>query len=219
MEQKKSDTSLITILCIILALGLAICIFLLFTQNKKIESSNTDTTNYQDGNKKSEQNKDSQTKEPSVTKNTYDVWTSKMQTERAKYNVNSGYSQYDFVSYANHNYGVQLDGEGNVYIQLDNTLKANFSINQDSYKIADHVLSFYVVKVGQGGGHDIYLIKENGTVTKINIDYSIEKKAISVEENYHNLSDIITVLAANETDGYTGSSTALFVDIHGNIKK
>lgn len=225
MKENKKETTTITVLCIILVLALAICIFFLLTQTNKLNSANSLTQYKENNNQTNQDNKKEDDQQNNIANGSqdstysYNDFVSKLKTERAKYNTNNGYSQYEFVTYNHYTYGLQLDGEGHLYVQLDPTLKSAFNIGQDSYKIADYVLSFYVVPVSQGGGHDIYLVRDNGTVTKVNIDYSIHNKSILVEDNYHNLNNIVSVVSGTETDGIASTSIALFIDFNGTIHK
>ena len=102
---------------------------------------------------------------------------------------------------------VYLSSNGDLVVQTGNTKKV----------AEKNVLSFYIIGSGNGGFSYIYAIKEDSTVTNINIigtDGNILSN-FEVKQNISNLKNIVQVVQGAYSDG-GGALYPIFIDIDGN---
>lgn len=171
-----------------------------------------------DNNNKVVNNQDKETN-PS---NSYELFAKNLKSQFSKYDIN-----YQNNSYVQNNLHVESEvvPEGyEVYLTDNQTLFVKY-FNKDlnakygEYKIADNVLSFNVVAVGQGGGNMLYFINEDGTVGSADTEYGIgtsNQITIKKDIGYKN---IISVISGSYRDEYSGTGVngPIFIDINGNI--
>ena len=83
------------------------------------------------------------------------------------------------------------------------------------YKIADNVLSFYVINTGQDIGNNVYFINQDGTVGSADTEYGINS-TITINNNL-GYKNIVAVVSGSFNYDPTGARGPIFIDINGNI--
>lgn len=201
MERKNTGLIIIILILSLLVFGLGAFIFydkVLIKNNIKEDSVRSTTK------------KDNET---SVS-NSYSLFAKNLKSEISRYDSNN--KSYQFVNNGiiEDGYKVYLNEKGSLYV---NYFNKELSKKYKNYKIADNVLSFYVIETGQGGGNMLYFINEDGTVGSADTEYGVDyNNRITVNKNigYRN---IVSIINGAFGDGYTGISEPIFIDINGNI--
>lgn len=112
-------------------------------------------------------------------------------------------------------YSIDLDKNRTIYITYhDENLNKKFG----KYKLADNVLSYYIVQTGQGGDNTLYFINEDGTVGSANIDYPgyDNDNQISVKKDI-GYKNIVTIIEGGFGISTSGIREPIFIDINGNM--
>lgn len=98
------------------------------------------------------------------------------------------------------------------FIVYDETLSQKFG----KYKDAENVLSFSIFSSGQGGGHYLYFINEDGTVGSADVEYGVVNEGkISINKDLE-CKNIVSILPGIYGDIYSPSTEAILIDINGN---
>ena len=107
---------------------------------------------------------------------------------------------------------------GSTYlIEIDNKLELKVSsqeANLNDYKIADNVVSYYIIHTGNGGFSTLYYINSSGKVYSANVENAIYNKTNIETKEITDVKNIIEIKEGSSTSGFP-----LFVDIDGNIIK
>jgi len=121
---------------------------------------------------------------------------------------------------------------GNYFYELslnkDGDLIVNFSQSDlidrygNSVVLAHNVLLFNSVNVGNGGMKVLYFVKEDGTVSSINLEQQLEVKGdFNVTDNVGNFKDIINIISSsidlNNAEISDSTVQPFFIDINGKI--
>lgn len=137
-------------------------------------------------------------------------------------NLNSQFSKFDSNNYCykkvesnivDGGYSVWLDKDGNLFIKY---FKDELNNLYGDYKIADKVLSFYIITSGNGGGNVLYFINSDGSVSQADVEYGIGNSN-SIDVTNIGYKNIVTIIEGTFGDGNTGVHGAIFIDIDGNI--
>lgn len=155
-----------------------------------------------------EENKEQQV----VSDNNYQVFANKLKTEFSKYNDNNKNSQYVENDIVPAGYEVYLNSNGSLYVKYNDVTLNN---KYGEYKIADNVLSFYVINTGQDIGNNVYFINQDGTVGSADTEYGISN-TISVKNDI-GYKNIVAVVSGSFNYDQTGTRGPIFIDINGNI--
>ena len=150
----------------------------------------------------------------SIISNSYELYTENLKNELKKYDSNN--QNYQFISndIIEEGYEVYLDEKGSLYVQYFNDELNN---KYGKYKIADKVLCFSVINVGQDIGNMIYFINENGTVGSADTEYGvIGDNQIAVEKNI-GYTNIVSIIPGLFGDGFSGARGPIFIDINGKL--
>ena len=214
-EVKKSNSGVLIFL-IILVMGLTIVSVLLFTgivksPLVKYESKNN-TNNSSTAIK--EKNADERYKDyinnlaDSIKKNYVGDYKSVVNNTADEYKYNKSSDSYYFKS-------------TNMYtLEITSDLKLLYVIPSgnglDYSKVADDVVSYFNIFVGNGGYHTLYFITTDGTLHSANVDEVLNEGKQLVVKNleYKNIVEVKGGIAGNE---HTASHMPIFVDIDGNL--
>ena len=206
MEEKKNGLVIPFIIVIVLLLGLAsyICYdkFLKPSESTKCVTKSADTENKSLNDKKCEESKNNQ----------YDIFANNMKAKRSEFDKNNTF--YKWRRSDEGNYYVYLDRNGTLYISF---VDEKYSSKYTDYKVADKVLSFYIIDEGVGEGGFVFFINEDGTVGKVDAEKAIrETGSISIKNDigYKNIVAISEGIFGNEQ---SGAHYAIFMDIDGNM--
>lgn len=99
-------------------------------------------------------------------------------------------------------------------IKIDKNLE--LTIDSDSlnnYKIADNVLSYYIIHTGNGGFSSLYYITTEGKVFIADVENAIYNKT-TIQTKEIDVKNIVEIKEGSSTAGFP-----MFVDIDGNIIK
>lgn len=116
--------------------------------------------------------------------------------------------------------GVQdsLVGDYIVRLSRDGLLSIEYSNESSVRNISDNVLSYYLINTGQDIGKTLFFIKEDGSVSKVSIEYGYSAFSdIEIEDNVNGLKNIVTILEGSYSEGLSGSHGPIFIDILGNM--
>ena len=131
-----------------------------------------------------------------------------------KLKMNEKYDDYKYnVSIINSKiisqwYEVRLDKNGTLYIKYE---KEN-----SNKKIAEQVLSFYLINSGQDEIKTLFFIKYDGTVSSAEIEVE-NSNSIKIENNIYNLKNIVSIVEGTFGNEFSGVNGPIFIDIEGNI--
>ena len=162
-------------------------------------------------------NKDNNQQENVSDENNYNIFSGNLKKEISRYTEYT--YQYEFVSNdilgLELNYSVSLEEDGNLYVEYANNdeLKQKYG----KYKIAEKVLSFYVISYGQNGGNRVYFINQNGTVGYAETENNIGETSEIDVKNDLGFSKIVAVVPAVFSPGRGGYRGVIFIDINGKI--
>ena len=142
---------------------------------------------------------------------TYQEFSTKLKSELSRFNSSDMAYQNVYSSIVG-NYSVYLNEKGSLYVKyFNNDLNSKYG----DYKIADGVLSFYIVPSGQGGGNVLYFINEDGTVGSADVEYGANSNiTIKGDLGYKN---IVSVVSGGFGMEFSGAFGAIFIDIDGNM--
>ena len=211
-EKKKGNTGLLVFL-IILVMGLVVFSTLLFTGVMKSPlvkcETKPSTTNIT-----TEKTPDERYKEyiknlaDSIKKNYVGDYKSVVTNSAEEYKYNKSSDSYYFKS-------------TNMYtLEITSDLKLLYVVpsgsGPDYSKVADDVVSYFNIYVGNGGYHTLYFITTDGTLHSANVDEVLnEGKQLVVKDlEYKNIVEVKGGIEGNE---HTGSHMPIFVDIEGNL--
>ena len=102
-------------------------------------------------------------------------------------------------------------------LSIDNKLELKISsqeVGLNDYKIADNVVSYYVIHTGNGGFSTLYYITTTGKVYSANVENAIYNKTSIETKEIDNVKNIVEIKEGSSTSGFP-----LFIDIDGNIIK
>ena len=149
-----------------------------------------------------------------IKDNSYDLFAKNFKNYISKYDSYNRSYQYVKNNTIPDGYEIYMNENGSLFVKYFNK---ELNTKYGDYKIADNVLSFYVIAYGQGGGNMLFFINEDGTVGSANTEYGIvndNKITIKKDLGYKNIVCIVSKTVGNE---YTGSYQPIFIDINGNI--
>lgn len=212
-----------------LVLGLMIFFFILFVgvcvalglgfigiKSNVDSTANNNTNIVNNDSEKSEDNSSNEILEVEENNtNKYELFSTNLKEEFSKFDSHNYSSQYISNDFVPEGYTIYLDENRNLFVRY-----ANKEINNKygNYKIADNVLSFYAINVGQDVGNMIYFINEDGTVGKANTEYGINGNEINFNiEKDIGYKNIVSILNGAFGDGFGGVHGPIFIDINGNI--
>lgn len=153
-----------------------------------------------------------------VTENDYKIYANKLKEEEKKY-TNDFYNQIIVESYCvEKSYKVNLDNNSQLSIEYyDNELNTKYQ------KIADNILSFFVIETGNGGCNTLYFINTDGTVGQANVETFLANNdgtgEITINKNIKNLKNIVYITSAINNATASATSNPIFIDINGNMYK
>lgn len=204
MENKNNGLIIIIIVLSLLVLGLGGFIIYDKVLTDKAIENNT--------NNEAAKSHDKQTS--ANTNNSYELFANNLKSQFSKYDDNNQNYLYVNSDIVKGGYEVYLNERQTLFVKyLNEELNAKYG----EYKIADNVLSFYVIAAGQGGGNMLYFINEDGTVGSVNTEYEIgndNQIIIKKDLGYKNIVSIINGAFDKKTSGANGP---IFIDINGNI--
>ena len=146
--------------------------------------------------------------------NNYDIFAQNMIKNRKKFNSYSGFYDCSVDGTGEISYCVELKANGDLII---NYMDEKYSKVYSNYKLAENVLSFYIIDVGQGQGHYLYFINKDGTVGEADTEYALQfDKELSINKDL-GYKNIVSIEAACFSSGGSGANDPVFIDIDGNI--
>ena len=96
-------------------------------------------------------------------------------------------------------------------------------LNTKYQKIADNILSFFVIETGNGGCNTLYFINTDGTVGQANVETFLANNdgtgEITINKNIKNLKNIVYITSAINNATASATSNPIFIDINGNMYK
>ena len=141
----------------------------------------------------------------------YQKFSQKLKSELSRFNSSDMAYQSVNSSVVGY-YAAYLNEKGSLYVKYFNS---DLNSKYGDYKIADGVLSFYIVPSGQGGGNVLYFINEDGTVGSADVEYGANSNiTIKNDLGYKN---IVSVVSGGFGMEYSGGYSAIFIDIDGNM--
>jgi len=168
------------------------------TSNKTESNSNVTTSNTQE-----------------QTNNSYEIFANNFKKQFSKFNSNNMSAVTVTSDVIEDGYTVSLNEKQELFIEYANKALAS---KYGKAKLADKVLSFYVIEAGQGGGHDVYFIYEDGTVGCADVEYSILDNVSTIPvkkvEEYKNIVSVVNGYFSAEHSSAMGP---IFIDINGNM--
>lgn len=200
MEKKNNGLIIIIIILSLLVISLGgFIIYDKISTNKSDENtSNSEKVNVQD----------------KKTNNDYKLFANNLKSKFSKYDNNNKNYLYVNNGIVKDGYEVYLNEKQTLFVKYFNE---EFNSKYGEYKIADNVLSFYVIAIGQGGGNMLYFINEDGTVGSANIEYEIgNNNQIEIKKDlgYKNIVSIVNGVFGDEI---SGTHSPIFIDINGNV--
>lgn len=150
--------------------------------------------------------------EQNQPENNYNIFAQNLKKELSKYDNNN----YNYQRVTNEivpdGYEISINEKGTLYVRYFNK---ELNDKYGKYKIADNVLSFYVINDGQNFGNMLYFINEDGTVGKASAEYRMNDNISVIKDiGYKNIVSIISGTFGDEFTGYHGP---IFIDINGKI--
>lgn len=203
MEHKNTGLIILVVILSLLVVGLGG-----FVIYDKVLTDNTFENN--DNNNEVVNKQDKETN----SNNSYELFSKNLKSQFSKYDDNNQNYLYVNTDVVQEGYEVYLTKNQTLFVKYFNKELNN---KYGEYKIADNVLSFNVVSVGQGGGNMLYFINEDGTVGSAATEYGIgtnNQITIKKDIGYKN---IISVISGTFGDGFSGVHGPIFIDINGNI--
>ncbi|MBQ2946570.1 MAG: hypothetical protein IJE04_01795 [Bacilli bacterium] len=149
-----------------------------------------------------------------LSTNSYKNFSKKLKEQFSKYNLNNYSYQYIENGIIKDGYVVYLDSNGSLFVKYNNVELNN---KYGNYKIADNVLSFYAINVGQDVGNVLYFINADGSVGSADTEYGVvldNQLLIRKDLGYKN---IVSIVNGTFGDGLSNVHGPIFIDIDGNI--
>lgn len=204
---EKKNTGLVILVIVLLVALLGTSGFIVYDKvlsKKTVENIDVNNTNNDVINNNEEKNND----------NSYQIFADNLKDQISKYNSNNQSYQYINNDIVKGGYVVYLNEKGSLFVKyFDKELNDKYG----DYKIADNVLSFYAINVGQDVGNMLYFINEDGTVGSADTEYGIgtnNQITIKKDIGYRNIVSIVNGIFGDE---YSGLHGPIFIDINGNI--
>lgn len=207
MEKQKKNNNILLIVLVILVFGLGG--FIVYDKILKDDKSNNND-NYECKDKEDNQN-------VLETNNSFELFKNNLIKERnEKYDsTNNRYLRnLTILDKNNDTYYFSLSKDG----VLELTAYEESKLIKTK-TISDKVLLFYITDVANAGFHNVYFIKEDGTVSSWCIDSFVKFDQEKIENNIGNFKNIISIIPGSieETDTIAPGEAPAFVDINGNI--
>ena len=153
--------------------------------------------------------------EKTISENSYYIFSNNMKEQvSAKYD--SSNMQYEYIEsdIVNNGYVVYLNQSGSLFIRYsDESLNMKFG----DYKIADNVLSFYLITEGQDSGKNLYFINSDGTVGSADIEYGVVNNGVVNIKSDLGYKNIVSIVQGGFGLEFSGVHSAIFIDINGNM--
>lgn len=150
--------------------------------------------------------------EDKVAENSYTIFSQNFKKELSKYDKNNYNYQIVTNQIIEDGYAITLNEKGSLYVKYFNK---ELNDKYGTYKLADNVLSFYVINDGQNFGNMLYFINEDGTVGKADTEYRMNNNISVIKDiGYKN---IVSIISGTFGDDYTGTHGPIFIDINGNL--
>ena len=196
MKEKNTRLIILSIILFLLVIGLSgyiVCEKFLFDKNIENNEEINDITK---------------------NNNNYQIFAENLKKQLSKYDSNNKSYQLIDSGVVKDGYEVYLDYQGNLFIKyFDKLLNDKYG----EYKIADNVLNFYIINVGQEKGYILYFINEDGTVGSADVEYGIiNDNNITIKKDI-GYKDIVSIVSGIFGDGYSGIHAPIFIDINGNV--
>ena len=127
-------------------------------------------------------------------------------------------------AYKTYVYADNLDDVKFYFVELtkEGELSVSFAVDGKDYDtrvIASNVLNYFILNYGNGGFKGVYIVFEDGTTGFVGVEHSyLNGEEITVTKK-ENLKNIISIVQGSFSDGISGSSGAIYIDIDGNIYK
>lgn len=146
--------------------------------------------------------------------NNYQIFADNLKSQIAKYDVNNKNYQYIKNNFVKDGYEIYLNEQGSLFVKYFNK---ELNDKYGDYKIADNVLSFYTINVGQDVGNMLYFINEDGTVGSADTEYGIGTNDQIIINKNIGYKNIVSIVNGNFGNSYSGVHGPIFIDINGNI--
>lgn len=170
------------------------------SDNDKLTSENK--TIIEELNKqKQETEKAKSEQEKASTTNDYNLFVKQYKESVKSLNTNPG------ANYSSHN------GEISYYIELTRDGKLSVIYNKKKYSIAEHVLFFENVMMGNGGLNYICYATEDGNAYVANHEEALFNKEKITSKKQSKANNVISIIPISGTYG----PEAAFIDINGNM--
>ena len=107
------------------------------------------------------------------------------------------------------------DIEGHYFVSINDKLELITTAEVDGLEdsvIANNVVSYYVIRVGNGGFNSIYYITTEGKVYSANVELAMYNKTKLEIKEVDSVKNIVEIKNGNSIVGFP-----IFVDIDGNI--
>ena len=199
MENRSN--SVIIIVLLLISVGLGSFIF----YDKVLDN---ETSKEKENNSQTVQNTNQE-----IQNNNYNVFSKNLKESLSKLNDSKRMYQSIRSEFVKGGYDVYLKENGSLYVKFYDS-ELNSKYNQ--YKLADNVLSFYIINVGQDTFNTLYFINQDGTVSYCNIESDVlNNNGITIKNDleYKNIVSITSGVFGT----YSGAHGPFFIDIDGNV--
>ena len=216
MENKNKKYIVLVANLMILVLGLGG--FIVYDKVLKEDK----TTNNENSNSENSNNENTNVSE---TSNPFELFRNNLIQERnEKFDESKdrslSYSLNEKTAMGNYFYELSLNKDGDLIVNFSQSDLIDRYGN--SVVLAHNVLLFNSVNVGNGGMKVLYFVKEDGTVSSINLEQQLEVKGdFNVTDNVGNFKDIINIIPSsidlNNAEISDSTVQPFFIDINGKI--
>ena len=216
MENKHKKYIVLVAILMILVLGLGG--FIVYDKVLKEDK----TTNNENSNSENSNNENTNVSEIS---NSFELFRNNLIQERnEKFDESKdrslSYSLNEKTAMGNYFYELSLNKDGDLIVNFSQSDLIDRYGN--SVVLAHNVLLFNSVNVGNGGMKVLYFVKEDGTVSSINLEQQLEVKGdFNVTDNVGNFKDIINIISSsidlNNAEISDSTVQPFFIDINGKI--
>ena len=216
MENKNKKYIVLVAILMILVLGLGS--FIVYDKVLKEDK----TTNNENSNSENSNNENINVSE---TSNPFELFRNNLIQERnEKFDESKdrslSYSLNEKTAMGNYFYELSLNKDGDLIVNFSQSDLIDRYGN--SVVLAHNVLLFNSVNVGNGGMKVLYFVKEDGTVSSINLEQQLEVKGdFNVTDNVGNFKDIINIIPSsidlNNAEISDSTVQPFFIDINGKI--
>ena len=216
MENKNKKYIVLVTILMILVLGLGG--FIVYDKVLKEDK----TTNNENSNSENSNNENTNVSE---TSNPFELFRNNLIQERnEKFDESKdrslSYSLNEKTAMGNYFYELSLNKDGDLIVNFSQSDLIDRYGN--SVVLAHNVLLFNSVNVGNGGMKVLYFVKEDGTVSSINLEQQLEVKGdFNVTDNVGNFKDIINIIPSsidlNNAEISDSTVQPFFIDINGKI--